>query len=157
MTETEGQAKITRQEAGTPRSLFAVLHAEYGFDADVCAVGHNAKLPAYLTPEDDALSLGWEGLRAWCNPPYKDIAPWLAKHAEPVFVAYLLPPRTETDWWQQYKPLAECHWFRGRVQFEPPPGLAYTSNPDGSCLLLFGEGCTPGKEVWRDARTGSRL
>ena len=84
-----------RQEAGTPQKLFDVLHAEYSFDVDVCALPHNAKLPEFITPNEDALSLHWGGMRVWCNPPYKDIPNWLAHSSEPSFVAFLLPVRTD--------------------------------------------------------------
>lgn len=153
---------MSRQQAGTPALLFKTLQEEYSFDCDICACDHNAKLSAYLTKEDDALSSSWEGLRVWCNPPYNNIPVWLAHAPEPVVVAYLLPARTDRWWWRRWKPLSECHYFVGekphaRVAFEPPPGITYSSNPDCNVLLLFGEGTTPGAEVWRSGRTGERL
>lgn len=151
-----------RNEAGTPPDLFLTLHSEYLFTVDLCAVAHNHKLSDYLSPEDDALSLYWGGERGWCNPPYADIPAWLAKAYEPNFIAYLLPARTGRRWWQEWKPRAECHYFVGekperRIQFLPPPGVKYPSNPDCNVLFLFGEGTTPGLEVWRSGRTGRRL
>jgi hypothetical protein len=155
-------ASDLRNEAGTPRHIFEVLHAEYRFDVDICASYHNHKLPDYLTEEDNSLALHWGGLRVWCNNPYRDIPAWLAHSHEPILVAYLLPVRTDRMWWQKYKPQAECHYFVGekphkRLQFEPPPGVEYSSNPCCECLLIFGEGATPGLEVWRSGLTGARL
>ena len=151
-----------RNEAGTPRHIFDALHREYLFDVDICASHFNAKLPAYLTKDDNSLLLHWEDLRVWCNPEYRAIAPWLSRCDEPIIVAYLLPVRSDRDWWRRYKPAAECHYFVGerphkRLQFEPPPGITYSSNPYCECLLLFGEGMTPGLEIWRSGRTGERL
>lgn len=157
-----------RQEAGTPQALFATLHAEYRFTIDVCASHHNAKLHWYLTEKDDCLKRHWCGLqgrthiRIWCNPPYGNIPAFLAHAFEPEFSCYLLPVRTDRIWWMNWKPKAETHWFVGekphrRIQFEPPPGITYSSNPSCHCLFLFGKECIPGKEVWRSGRTGERL
>jgi len=86
----------------------------------------------------------------------------LAKRGEPTFIAYLLPVRADRLWWKEHKPLAEVHYFVGekphrRLQFEAPPGVKYSSNPDSNVLLLFGEGAVPGLEVWRSGLTGERL
>lgn len=146
-----------RNEAATPGPLFQRLHEEYRFEVDMCAVDWNAKLPSFLSPEDNSLALFWGGLRGYCNPPYVDISPWLDHALEPDFVMYLLPARTDRVWWKAYKPLAECHYLVGRVNFIAPPGLVYPSNPTPNVLFLFGEGTTPGLEVYRDAKTGERL
>lgn len=151
-----------RQEAGTPRHIFEVLHAEYGFTIDVCASDLNHKLPTYLTREDDCLSCSWAGERAWCNPTFDNIPPFLAHAEEPELVCYLLPVRADREWWRRWKPLAECHYFIGekphkRLQFEPPPGVEYSSNSMSNCLFLFGDGTTPGLELYRSGLTGERL
>lgn len=190
----------TRQEAGTPKAVFATLHAEYEFKVDVCASDLNYKLPDYLTKEGDALVCTWAGERVWCNPPYMDIEPWLRKsfdsdrleklleasekhqaierlfpQTSPIkpekvraalavdFAAYLLPCRCFNGWWRRFKPLAECHYFgsaegaSGRMMFEAPPGVKYSSTPFPVCLFLFGDGAVPGRECYRDAKTGARI
>jgi hypothetical protein len=162
-------ANLRRQEAGTPRLLFYQLQEEYHFTVDVCAVAHNAKLLPFVTPEQNALSMDWgclplskicywDAWRVWCNPPYDDIPRWLAHALEPEISVYLLPARTDREWFRRWKPLAEVHWFVGekphkRLQFEPPPGLQYSSNPDCHLLMCFGEGFVPGLERWRSGRT----
>lgn len=174
--------ECSRQEAGTPRHIFEALHAEYRFNRDACAVEHNAKLRRFWTPADDALSKhwGWQlpsghamgpfvnrdtSVRAWCNPPFEDIGPWLEHALEPELACYLLPAdRTGREWWQTWKPRAEVHYFRSegddhcRIEYVAPPGVTYKSRCGfESCLFLFGQGCTPGLEVWRSGRTGERL
>lgn len=155
----------SRQEAGTPRRIFDVLHREYRFTIDVCAVEHNAKLPLFWSPADDALTRNWGGVRAWCNPEFGDIAPWLEHALEPELACYLLPAdRTGREWWRIHKPRAEVHYFRSegddhcRIEYVPPPGVVY-KNKCGfeSCLFLFGLGMQPGLEIWRSGRTGERL
>ena len=151
-----------RNEAGTPRALFDRLNAEYAFTIDVAAVAWNAKLPRYLTPADDALSCHWRGERAYINPPFKNIPPFLAHALEPDLAVFLLPVRSDREWWRRFKPLAEVHYFVGeaphaRVQYEPPPGIKYSSNATCDCLLCFGGSFTPGRELWRSGRTGELL
>lgn len=146
-----------RNEAETPDTVFETLNEEYGFGIDVCASAENHKLREYWTKEDDALVRPWHGRRVWCNPPYADIEPWLAHAHEPRFAAYLLPARTFNVWWAKYAPKAEIHWFIGRMRFKPPNGVKYSSCPFPVCLLLFGQGCTPGLQAFRDAKTGRRI
>jgi hypothetical protein len=155
-------SSVLRNEAGTPWEVFETLHREYRFTIDICATAENAKLPRYLTIEDDALTTDWSGERVWCNPPYRDIPPWLFHATEPELVAYLLPVRSDRRWWRAVKPRFECHYFEGekphrRMEFIPPPGIVYSSNPMCMCLLLFGEGTTPGLECFRSGLTGERL
>ncbi len=65
---------------GNASSLFDKLNRRFAFTLDVCATGENAKCLRYFTPEDNVLSLAWEGERCWMNPPYgRDIARWVAK------------------------------------------------------------------------------
>ena len=155
-------AREVRNEAGTPPEIFGPLHRDFRFTVDACAVGHNAKLPAYLTPEDDALDADWSGERVWCNPPFRNIPAFLAHALEPVLAVYLLPVRSDRLWWMQWKPLAEVHWYVGqaphrRIQYVPPPGVRYSSNPACECLMCFGERFRPGQERWRSGRTGELL
>lgn len=160
--DREKGVEPARQQAGTPQPIFDVLHAEYRFTIDVCACAWNAKLPRYVDRETDALTADWSGERAWCNNPYDDIPAWLAHALEPEIAVYLLPARTDRIWWLEWKPRAEVHWFVGqaphrRLQFDAPPGVKYSSNPDCNALFCFGEGFEPGRERWRSGLTGEIL
>jgi hypothetical protein len=172
-TSKDPEVNRRRQEAGTPRGLFEQLHSECLFTVDICATAHNAKLSRYVSPREDALITAWnaEGIswllnepcrnkaeRVWCHPPYDDIPRWLVHALEPEIAVYLLPARTDREWFRQWKPLAEVHWFVGekphrRLQFEPPPGCTYSSNPDSHLLMCFGPGFAAGLESWRSGRT----
>ena len=63
----------------TPQAFFDKLHAEFGFETDVCASPENAKCPRYFTAEMDGLAQCWEGV-CWMNPPYgREIGHWMKK------------------------------------------------------------------------------
>lgn len=106
-----------------------------GFDLDVAADRENAKAPMYYTEADDGLRLDWmpcsDGSgKVWCNPPYADIEPWVRKaHAEVEagncrLVVMLLPARCDREWWVFCERNAwHMETIRGRVRFEPPPGV----------------------------------
>lgn len=118
-------------DRGTPDDIFLPLHAEFDFTLDAAAARHNAKCKRYyargpspandngrqlsLFPEEvvaDPDALGYDGLlqpwgrgeRVWVNPPFSNIAPWVAKATFcPATVVMLLPAnRTEQPWWQEY-------------------------------------------------------
>jgi hypothetical protein len=155
-------ANELRNEAGTPRLIFDTLHAEYRFTIDICASWHNHKLPRYITKEQNALAMHWGGERVYCNSPFSNIPLWLAHTHEPEFAVFMLPVRADRLWWMTLKPLVECHYFVGekpyrRPQFEPPPGVTYSSNPFCLCLFVVGEGAIPGHEAYRCGITGSRI
>lgn len=114
----------------TPADVFDPLNAEFGFTLDVAAARHNAKCKRYyaLGPSSpierrqgqlfptslmgDPEALGYDGLAqpwgddeiVWCNPPFSDLEPWIAKaHSVRCTVVMLLPAnRTEQPAWQTY-------------------------------------------------------
>lgn len=81
------QAKSTtpldeRDEWRTPAWLYAWAVARFGpFDFDLAASDDNALCDRYFTIRDDALTRSWRAVasRAWCNPPYSDVRPWIEK------------------------------------------------------------------------------
>lgn len=123
----------------TPPALFAQLHAEFGFDLDVCAVAENAKCPRFFSPADDGLRQTWRG-RCWMNPPYgRSIGRWVAKARESAattaeLVVCLLPARTCTAWFHDHiLGVAEVRFIRGRVKF----GDARHPAPFPSMLAVY--------------------
>lgn len=115
-----------RQEWSTPRALFDGLNAEFRFTVDACALEHNAKLPNFWTPQEDGLVQKWEGERVFCNPPYNDIGPWMARgysavRRDPSTVCvYLVPARTGAAWFHTYALRGLVDFFRGRIAFDIP-------------------------------------
>lgn len=59
---------------GTPDYVFDPLHKIFKFDFDAAASAENAKLPTFITEEEDCLRVDWHklGSVAWLNPPYGD-------------------------------------------------------------------------------------
>jgi phage N-6-adenine-methyltransferase len=116
----------------TPQELFNFLNWLFDFTIDVCALPENAKCGRFYTPEDDGLSLPWDG-SAWCNPPYgRGTQDWTAK-AEAEFrrnpmcrkIVMLLPARTDTGWFHEnvYNK-ARVVFLRGRLRFVGAKGPA---------------------------------
>ena len=133
--------KELRQQAGTPWPLFDRLNDEYALTVDACAVGHNAKLPKFWSPEDDGLVQAWEKHRVWCNPPYDFIDPWTARGLRSClwggFSVFLLPARTGRPWWFEHVRRAEVHWLIGRIQHIEPPGVEYSQPSGFSAVVVF--------------------
>jgi hypothetical protein len=113
----------------TPPCVFAPLDLEFHFTLDVAAARHNAKCARYyalgassvqrrqgslwdVPPVGDVGALAEDGLAQewganeviWCNPPFSDIEPWVAKATDcSATVVMLLPAnRCEQPWWQRY-------------------------------------------------------
>lgn len=139
----------------TPPEVFAPLHERFQFTVDVAALPHNAKLPRYYTPEQDGLAQSWAGERVWCNPPYSNIEPWVAKAAEEAnrggdpaeLVVMLLPAnRTEQGWWQRHveperrERTLEVEFLPGRMRFIAHDDTGIKPNerpPFGVCLVIW--------------------
>jgi phage N-6-adenine-methyltransferase len=74
-----------------PPELFKHLHAIFGFTIDAAASKENALLPCFRTERDDALTQDWSRHVVFCNPPFRDIGPWLAKARTAKRTRVLLP------------------------------------------------------------------
>lgn len=127
----------SRHDWSTPQDLFDKLHAEFGFELDVCASVHNAKCERFFTLADDGLSQRWEGV-CWMNPPYgNEIGKWMRKawrsSQEGATVVCLVPARTDTKWWHEYAVQGEIRYLQGRLRF----GGAENSAPFPSAVVIF--------------------
>jgi len=112
----------------TPRALYQALDAEFHFDHDPCPVN----------PKIDGLENEWGNVN-FVNPPYgKDIAKWVQKgYLESLkgkVVVFLLPSRTDTQWWHAYVMKAdEIRFIRGRLKFDDQKNSA----PFPSAIVIF--------------------
>lgn len=113
-------------EYETPKALFYLLDHFYHFTLDACANRHNHLVPNYLTKERDALLWKWHG-RAWCNPPYSQVAPFVHKgfceSLDGALVVMLLPAYIDAPWYHDLcEPFAYCKPLRGHIGFGTPGG-----------------------------------
>lgn len=139
----------------TPPDLLAEcadLAGVSSFDLDVAASAENTVAPAFYDATLDGLFWPWHD-RVWCNPPYSDIRPWVAKaHAAAAtlsvdVIAMLLPAnRTEQRWWQDLvEPhrragTLEVYFLAGRRRFDRPGWTIPAKGdrpPFGLCVLVW--------------------
>lgn len=132
----------TTDDWATPWPVVWRLEEEFGkFDLDPCATPASAKAPRYFTAEDDGLLQPWEG-RVFLNPPYSEIAPWVAKAVESAragaLVVAILPVRTERDWWHDLIiPFGEVRFQRGRQHYIGRDGTTTGRPVFASAIVIF--------------------
>lgn len=129
----------------TPRALFAVLDAEYGFTLDAAADAENALCPRYYSEECDAFKQCPHSEVIWLNPPYGNLMKWIAlvaewRHLNRIWL--LVPAATDTEWFRlAWRECKELRLLSGRVKFiNPETGNPDGSNTTGSALFRFGPG-----------------
>ncbi len=106
----------------TPQFLFDGLHAEFGFELDVCATPENAKCKRFFTKEDNALLQNWAPAVCWMNPPYaRQISGFMQKALDEsqlgATIVALVPARTDTLWFHKYANRGEVRFLKGRLRF----------------------------------------
>lgn len=88
--------------------------------------GHNTEHTVGLT---------W---KVFCNPPYArgQVIKWV-KHWRSTRFIFLLRWDPSTEWFAELIPHCTHVWFPGkRINFEPPPGVKFSSNPFPHALYL---------------------
>jgi len=132
------------QEVRTPPEFLAavksMLHVA-DFDCDLAATDDNTVADLYYTEAENALVQAWprEGGWNWLNPPFGDLAPWVAKAwreaGRGVQTAMLVPAGVGANWWRDWVHLkARVLLLNGRLTFVGHP----TPYPKDLCLLLYG-------------------
>ena len=127
-----------RDTYGTPRPFWLALDHEFHFTVDVAADHAYHMTPRYYTPDENGLLQSWAGEVVWCNPPYSDIAPWVAmaraERENGATTVLLLPARTDSPWWHEHVwgIADEIRWCRGRLRF-----LDKGSAPHASVLVIY--------------------
>ena len=112
----------------TPEEIHSYLEMEFLFDFDPCPE----------SPLFDGLSISW-GNCNFVNPPYGGgISEWSKKGFNESLkgktVVFLIPSRTDTQWWHDYIMKAdEFRFIRGRLKFK---GAKYGA-PFPSAIAIF--------------------
>jgi phage N-6-adenine-methyltransferase len=119
-----------------------ILEALGPFDLDPCASMRQTRQTArhQFTQENNGLKQEWKG-RVWCNPPYRDLEPWLrrmANHGNGIALTYA---RTETRAFEQWVwPCADAMlFFFGRIAFFRPGKHEAKAGPGPSVLVAYGK------------------
>lgn len=116
----------------TPSHLYEALDSEFRFTLDPCRLGDEGG----LFGRRDGLLHSWTGERVYCNPPYgAAIADWLRPAMEAQLAVFLLPARTDTQWFHNHclKFAREIRFVRGRLRF----GGAKNSVPFPSMVVIY--------------------
>lgn len=130
----------------TPRGLVMDLHAKHRFTVDAASAADapsSEVIGRFWTRADDGLSKVWTGERVFCNPPWSDVRPWVAKAwAGAELAVLLLPAWTDRRWWQELvEPYRDWSRFvyhrveggpsmRLRTRFLPRMPFGHPGNPD---------------------------
>jgi site-specific DNA-methyltransferase (adenine-specific) len=121
----------------TPQHLFEELNREFKFEVDVCANKENAKCEKFFCIEDNSLDRDWAPMVCWMNPPYSQIAKWMAKadleSKAGATVVCLVPSRTDTKWFHESAIHHEIRFIKGRLKF----GSARNSAPFPSMIVVM--------------------
>lgn len=150
----------------TPRYVFDWLARRYAFEVDLAASRENALCAAWLTPADDALGVDWHAhwLVGWCNPPYSDPAPWLAKAREEAcsgFTTVLLVPTPNGERHfgaHVFDVATEVIFITGRLAFLGADGEPVAGNRAGSVVAIYEAhnlGHTRYRHIFRDQIPGA--
>jgi phage N-6-adenine-methyltransferase len=135
-----------RDEWQTPDHVFAWALRRWGpFDLDLAATADNARADRYFTREQDALRQDWRahGLRAWCNPPYSNVRPWLQRaaheHANGFASCWLIPAFRGDVYHAEltYHAATEIVLISPRIAFVLPGVGAKAGNTGGSMFVYF--------------------
>ncbi len=121
------EVEIDRDTWCTPRELTAAIGE---FDLDPCS---NPRSTVQAVNRFALERLGIDGLahaedvdprwRVFVNPPYSDVAPWIAAYGHTRF-CFLLKLDTSTRWFADLYARTELILIpRKRVSFDPPPGV----------------------------------
>ena len=128
---------------------------------DVCATAETAKCAAWYGPGGErgsGLAAEWDR-PWWCNPPYSEVAKWVARAHDQTVMHDLGVPgimlvfaKTDTAWWHRYvegrTAVVRPYFWRGRIRFLGAGGVrGKNSAPYPSVVLRFGA---------FDCETGSR-
>lgn len=130
----------------TPDWLYNWLDSIYHFDIDLACTSDNCKAHygMYYDKGIDSLNKGWIGFArtGFCNPPYSNLEPWLAKAVEEArkgFVSvWVIPAPYGSKWNRHLNQATQIGVFDGRIAFVNSKGKEIGSNDRGTAIVTFG-------------------
>jgi len=137
----------------TPASLYANLHAEFGFVYDAAADHDNHLCDLYSTidgtyiagnqlSDESGLENPWWS-PTFCNPPYSYLRQFIQKAVEEskrgIVSVFLIPARTDTKAFQLiFASASEIRFLTGRLTFGGSTKTGKpTPAPFPSCIVVF--------------------
>lgn len=148
----------------TPPEVYENLNQEFSFHADMASSALNHLHQVFFTEEDDSLSFSWKEKLdriykvgsstkyVWCNPPYSQPKPWVAKALEAqkdgLGVVMLLNADDSTEWYfNALKGVSEIRritgyrqggkFKNGRLAFLNDDGKPASGNNKAQFILIF--------------------
>ena len=153
MASITGDKQQTKQDYQTPDEFLVAICKRLdilGFDLDVAASEDNVAFNFYNEEKDGLQQNWWSVGWTWCNPPYKDIRPWVQKAWEEsqqnkAKIAMLIPASVGANWWKEWvHDKAHTLFLNGRITF-----VGHTTPyPKDCALLLYTPYIMGGYEVW---------
>lgn len=145
----------TVQEVGTDPKFLVKVRENFDLSWDLacneknCIIGGTC---GYLYPETNALKRDWNNLDGflWCNPPYKDIGPWVRKAYEESIlganILMLVPASVGSQWYKKYVHGKACvRFLTGRLTFI---GHKAPYPKDLMLLIYAPEHFEPSTDLW---------
>ena len=146
----------------TPDDFWQKILEDFTPTFDAACTREDARCQAgFYYPEIDALKEDWRATghkTIWCNPPFRDMTPWVQKcieftadKDEPIQrTALLLAPLSAASW------VGECareasviRDIYPRIQFDAPCGVKRSSNARDNMLVIFSNArCTAQAFRW---------
>lgn len=150
--DLSGGTGDTRDSWGTDPMLYRKLDSEFHFVLDLAASAGNAKADAFITEEQDALSIAWHLLDAdgsmFLNPPFSRMAIFMQKVSLEIDLCkhpiVVVSPghRHEQQWFHDFVigRAAEVRCPKGRINYVNPPGIKGDSARFPSFVYVYRPG-----------------
>lgn len=137
-----------RQLWQTPKWFFDYWNLSYDFTLDIAASEVNHLCDSYITEHDNAFEYDFSlhaGEYVWCNPPYRDINPWIelaCRNADEhnVGTVLLIPADVSTSWFKAASTTASEIVFvtGGRLSFvRADTQVPIGGNTKGSVVVIY--------------------
>lgn len=132
---------LTPDEWRTPQWLFDKVQVEFHLEVDRAATEANAKLPKFLTKENNALNRTWLE-SGWANIPYSAPKLWYEK-ARTSAILYetltvlLVKADTSTKYWMENTQDAHVRFLSGRIKFWDENNTPHYGATFPSALVIF--------------------
>lgn len=149
----------TEQDVGTPLELIAAVQKRLGkIVIDLAATEALAVVDAYISPEQDSLSMPWAQIGhlrfsltgwGWLNPPFAQSGAWVRKCAQEAAhgarLIVLLQAAVDSNYFAEHiYGKAEVWFLQGRLTFR-----GHTQPyPKGCMLCIYERGRFPHLRVW---------